>query len=61
MPSGHDHGGLARDVTGPPLPPRGDPAGSERGASTRRSEDELGDQTSEACPPQDESPPAKVG
>ena len=47
--------------TGPPLPPRGDPAGSERGASTRRSEDELGDQTSEACPPQDESPPAKVG
>ena len=36
--------------------------GRERaGASTRRTEDELGDQTSEACPPQDESPPAKVG
>ena len=30
-------------------------------ASTRDGEDELGDQTSEACPPQDESPPAKVG
>ena len=34
---------------------------SERGASTRHGADELGDQTSEACPPQDESPPAKVG
>jgi len=35
--------------------------GGERGASTTHGEDELGDQTSEACPPQDESPPAKVG
>ena len=42
------------------LPPRGDPAGSEP-REHEGSEDELGDQTSEACPPQDESPPAKVG
>ena len=59
LDSRHDQGGVARDsLVRLCLRAATRPGAS---ASTRDGEDELGDQTSEACPPQDESPPAKVG
>ena len=54
-------GGVARALSQVRLCLR---AATRPGARARREHqrsDELGDQTREACPPQDESPPAKVG
>ena len=60
LDSRHDQGGVARDS----LVRLCLRAATRPGARARREHqrsDELGDQTREAYPPQDESPPAKVG